>query len=40
MNIKKKTQETTKGPMKVFESSNQLDEKTRVRLREKLARDE
>ena len=33
MNIKK-TQETAKGPMKVFESSSHLGEKTQVRLKE------
>ena len=33
MNIKK-IQQTAKGPMKVFEWSSHLDEKTQVRLKE------
>ena len=36
----KKTQETAKGPVKVFESSSHLDKKKQVRLREKLVRHE
>ena len=40
MHEHEKTQETAKGPMKVFESSSHLDEKTQLYLREKFVRDE